>query len=65
MIRKPQRLPDPTAAWIDPKTGRPTNAVYQYFRELDQAVRELIDRDAATAITLADFELRITDLETP
>lgn len=40
MIRLPQRLPDPTSAWFDPNTGRPTNAVYQYFREVDQALRE-------------------------
>lgn len=65
MIRKPQRLPDPTSAWVDPQTGRPTNAVYQYFRELDQAIRELVDKANADAITLEDFELRITDLETP
>lgn len=65
MIRKPQRLPDPTAAWIDVKTGKPTTAVYQYFRELDQAVRALIDKDAANSIIFEDFELRITDLETP
>lgn len=65
MIRKPQRLPDPTAAWFDVKTGRPVTAIYQYFREIDQAVRELIDKDAANADVLADFETRITDLETP
>lgn len=65
MIRVPQRLPDPTSAWFDPNTGRPTNAVYQYFRELDQAVRALIDKDATNTSILEDFETRITDLETP
>lgn len=65
MIKAPQRLPDPTAAWVDIKTGRPTREFYQYMRELDQAARELITKSNADAIVLEDFELRITDLETP
>lgn len=64
MIRKPQRLPDPQSPWMRPD-GRPTDATYQYFRELDQAIRELVDKANAGAIILEDFELRITDLETP
>lgn len=58
MIKLPQRLPDPTVQWVDPKTGRPTQATYQYFRELDAAIRKLIDASN-------DYEARITDLETP
>lgn len=42
MIRLPQRIPEPTAMWFDPETGRPTTAVYQYLRALDQALRDLV-----------------------
>lgn len=42
MIRVPQRLPDPNAAWFDIRTGRPTREFFQYMRETDQAMRELI-----------------------
>jgi hypothetical protein len=55
-IRKPQLLPQPQDAWFDPKTGKPTTYFYQYLREADQALRELID--AAN-----DHETRITALE--
>lgn len=65
MIRTPQRLPDPNTAWVDIRTGRPTREFYQYMRELDQAVRELTEKSNSDAIVLEDFELRITDLETP
>lgn len=64
MINNPQRLPDPQSAWARPD-GRPTDAFYQYMRELDQAVRALITKSNADAIVLEDFEIRITDLETP
>lgn len=58
MIKLPQRLPDPTAPWVDIKTGRPTRVYFQYMREADQAIRDLIK-------AVADAEARITDLETP
>jgi hypothetical protein len=58
IIRLPQRLPDPNIAWFDPKTGRPTDAYYQYMREMDEAVRRLI---AASN----DYDVRITELELP
>lgn len=41
MIRLRQRLPDQKEQWTQPD-GRLTLAVYQYFRELDQAIRGLI-----------------------
>lgn len=58
VIRLPQRLPDPTSAWFDPQTGRPTSAFYQYMREWDEAMRKLV-----TASN--DFDIRITELELP
>lgn len=64
IVKNPQRLPDPQMAWARPD-GRPTDAFYQYMRELDQAVRQIIQTSNENAITLEDFELRITDLETP
>lgn len=41
MIVLRQRLPDPKAAWVKPD-GRPDDAAYQYFREMDAALRALI-----------------------
>lgn len=42
MIRLPQRLPDPTAPWVT-KNGAPErNSFYQYMREVDQAMREML-----------------------
>ena len=42
MIRLPQRLPDPIAPWVT-KTGAPErNSFYQYMREVDQAMREML-----------------------
>lgn len=64
MIRAPQRLPDPTMAWVKPD-GRPTDAFYQYMRERDDAMRLLIEQANANAITLAEYELRLVALETP
>lgn len=63
-IKKPQRLPDPNKTWFRPD-GRPTDAYYQYMWEIDQTLRLLVDHANATDIVLADFELRITTLETP
>lgn len=57
MIKNPQRLPDPQKPWMRPD-GRPTDAFYQYMRELDDTLRKLI---AASN----DHETRILDLETP
>lgn len=52
-IRKPPRLPDPTFAWFDPSTGIPTKAVYEYFRDLDFAMRALLaERDPVTVANL-------------
>ncbi|WMT88278.1 hypothetical protein NO932_06615 [Pelagibacterium sp. 26DY04] len=58
MIRSPRPLPDPNIAIIDLRTGRLTREWYQYIREIDTAVRALIDSEA-------DHETRISDLETP
>ena len=56
-IRKPQRLPDPNIPWV--KTdGRPTDAFFQYMREMDDATRKLID--AVNAL-----DIRVTELEMP
>lgn len=57
MIRLPQRLPDPQAAWIDLKTGKLVPAVYQYFREIDQALRSVITVTNATNDPVAFADL--------
>lgn len=41
MIRLPQRLPDPTTRLVG-QDGRLSKEWYQYLREVDQAVRDLI-----------------------
>lgn len=64
MIRELQQLPEPQKPWMRPD-GRPSDALYLYMRSLDEAVRQLIAQANADAIVLEDFELRITDLETP
>lgn len=55
MIDKPRKLPEPTARWIDPD-GKPSREFYQYLRDLDGKVRDLID-------VSNDHETRITVLE--
>lgn len=55
MIEKPQKLPEPTARWVD-QNGRPTKEFFQYLRDIDGKVRELID-------VSNDHETRITVLE--
>lgn len=40
MIRLPQRLPDPDQLWTN--AGKLTTAIFQYFREIDFAIRALI-----------------------
>lgn len=42
MIKVPRALPDPNAQWFDPKTGRLTKDAYDYWRDMDAAVRKLI-----------------------
>lgn len=65
MIREPRNLPPPQVPVIDGKSGLMSRDWYDYFREADAAMRALVKQDAANAIILEDFELRITDLETP
>lgn len=55
MINKPQKLPEPTARWSE-ADGKPTREFYQYMRDLDARLRELID-------AVNDHETRITTLE--
>lgn len=43
MIKIPQRLPDPKIPVLDPRTGKMDTAWYQYFREIDDRVRKIID----------------------
>lgn len=57
MIKAPQRLPDPTAAWVDIKTGRPTREFYQYMREMDQALRGLLTTSNAMTEPVAFADL--------
>ncbi len=56
MITLPQRLPDPQSAWAHPD-GRPTNAFYQYMRELDQAMRRLVNASNAMSEPVAFADL--------
>lgn len=42
MIKYPRALPDPNAQWFDPKSGRLTKEAYDYWRDMDAAVRKLI-----------------------
>lgn len=42
-----RKLPEPTAAWFDPKTGKPTQAFFEYMRDLDQRTRDQERRIAA------------------
>ena len=42
MIRLFQRLPDPNAAWFEPRTGKPTRLFYTYMREVDDSLRRLV-----------------------
>lgn len=42
-----RKLPDPTVPWFDPKSGRPTQAFYDYMRELDLRTRDQERRIAA------------------
>jgi len=58
VIKLPQRLPDPSIPWFDPKTGRPTQAFYQYMREMDDIVRRLVRASN-------NYDERITELELP
>lgn len=52
-LRKPTRLPDPTFPWFEPRTGIPTKAVYEYFRDLDFTMRALIaQQDPVTVANL-------------
>lgn len=46
-MKQPISLPAPDTAWFDPKTGKPTQAVYQYLRSLDATVRELAAQSGA------------------
>lgn len=57
MIKLPQRLPDPFTRMVE-ADGRLSKEWYQYFREMDFAVRALI---AASE----DHETRINELENP
>lgn len=43
MIKAPQQLPSPTLPWFDPRTGKPTDAYYQYMRDLDDKVRKILE----------------------
>lgn len=49
-LRLPQRLPDPNAAWFDPKTGNPTPLLVGYMREVDFALRKLVGEGAPVAV---------------
>lgn len=64
MIRDPRALPKPETPLMG-QNGLMTRDWYDYFREQDRAIRDLITTSNAGAIVLEDFELRITDLETP
>ncbi len=55
MTDKPRKLPEPTARWFE-QDGRPTKEFYQYLRDVDQKLRELID-------VSNDHEDRLTALE--
>lgn len=65
MIREPRNLPPPQVPVIEGQTGLMNRIWYDYFRDMDAATRALVKQDAGNAIILEDFELRITDLETP
>lgn len=58
MIRVPQRLPDPANRWAA-QDGRLVGTIYQYLRELDQAIRHLIAavNGYETAVPLPSFEV--------
>jgi hypothetical protein len=57
MIRAPQRLPDPQAPWFDRATGKPIREFYQYMRELDQSLRELLTTSNAMTEPVAFADL--------
>lgn len=65
MIGTVRGLPPPEVPVLEAASGKMNRIWYDYFRDLDAAVRALIKQDEANAIVLEDFELRITALETP
>lgn len=48
-----ERILDPNAVWIDPRSGRPSREYYQYLRAVDARVRALID--GAPSVAFADL----------
>lgn len=64
MIKAPRPLPKPDTPVLH-TNGLMARAWYDYFRELDFALRALVESDALLTEQVSQHEDRITDLETP